>query len=264
MVVAPTNSAFVPSQFSWGSQIINLTQSTLRDLERLGLTQNVPEEILSDLLQYQLNNGLTLGQILRESEWCNKLGLRTEPFKATWYIANPFDLLTPGLQEAIRKRPEPFKSRAHLWQWCRSQNISKAGRQALWAALIETTPVNLWRAAKGLRPYTKSGAYLEPIVIDQGRGHVRIRDGHMATDPRVIPTGSKRLILLQINGIDYVVKVKAADVGAAVRGRHVDLPIYLNPSRSPLPETRLPHEYIRNPTVLILTPIKSINRGRKA
>lgn len=86
----------------------------------------------------------------------------------------------------------------------------------------------------------------------------------MATDPRVIPTGSDRFVLLQIGGVDYVLKVRAADVGAAVKGKHVDLPIQVYPEALKLPGTRLPREYIRNPTVQILQPRRFPNRDRKA
>jgi hypothetical protein len=164
----------------------------------------------------------------------------------------------------IRQRKEPFQSRAHVWEWCRARNLPARWREALHVALIETTPLNLWRASQGKRPYAKNGQYIEPIVVDHGHGDIEIKDGHIATDPKVIPTNTNLILLVRIKGEYKLVRVKAADIGAAVRGRHVDLPIQMSIPKKPFPHFRLPKEYISNPTVHILTPIPRVNRGQKA
>ena len=229
-----------------------LAAETIQGLDYLRLAENGKGKELRRLLKYQRETGKTLSQILREPEWGPRLGVSARRYKATWYMANPFDVLPTGLQEAIRQREIPFKSRTHVWQWCRTNNVPAAWRKALYAALIETTPYNLWRASRGQRPYTRSGAFLEPLVVDHGSGRLEVRRwGHIATDPAVIPTNSNLLLMMTVDGRERLVKVKAADTGGAIRGKHVDLPIHLGPDVAPMPHTLMPLE-IRNPFVEIV------------
>jgi hypothetical protein len=102
-------------------------------------------------------------------------------------------------------------------------------------------------------------------VIDRGNGSFEVRDGHIATDPRVIPTNAEVLLLVKINGEDRVLKVKATDIGGAIKGHHVDLPIELSPGATrTLPHVIFPHA-LRNPSVQILTlPHRYINPDQKA
>lgn len=169
-------------------------------------------------------------------------------------MSNPFELLPKDLQRAITNKKIPFQSRTHVWEWCRKNNVSAEWRKALYAALIETTPQNLWRASQGQRSYTKNGEFLEPIIIDHGNGQLEFRDGHIATDPRVIPTNTEMFIIVNIEGVDRILKVKAADIGGAIKGRHVDLPIQVSPEAALMPHTELPKDKIRNRTIEILIP----------
>jgi hypothetical protein len=233
----------------------NATQ-TLRELNRLGLLRNAPPGAIDKFLTYQRRTGRTLPQIMRERFWATSLGLAPVQFRATWYAANPFDLLPKDLQVAIRETEVPFKSRKDLEKWCDASNAPEHWRSSLKFALIETTASNLWRAARGLRPFTKNGQFLEPIVIERGGGVFDVKEGHIATDPAVIPTGSKVLMLVRVGGKDRLLRVKATDIGSAVRGEHVDLPIQIRPKGSaPLTAPiRFPKEYIRNSSVIIFTP----------
>ena len=92
---------------------------------------------------------------------------------------------------------------------------------------------------------------LEPIVIDHGKGRIEVRDGHIATDPRYIPTNSELVLLVRIQGEVRVLKVKATDIGGAVKGMHVDLPIQVGPEAIPLPDGSAPKQVSsRHPTRL--------------
>ena len=59
-----------------------------------------------------------------------------------------------------------------------------------------------------------------PLVVDHGlgrSGRFEVRgSAHIATDPAVIPTMSEVLILVRIDGKDRVLRVTAADTGAAM------------------------------------------------
>jgi hypothetical protein len=251
----------------------NATQ-TLRELNRLGLLRAAPQPAIENLLTYQRRTGRSLPQILRDPFWVSTLGLSSSHFKATWYAANPFDLLPKDLQVAIRQTEEPFKSRNELEKWCDRLKAPDQWRSALNFALVETTAVNLWRAARGLRPFTKNGQYLEPIVVEKGGGVYDVREGHIATDPSIIPTGTTVLMLVRVGGKDRLLRVKATDVGSAIRGEHVDLPIQIRPKGSATltAPIRFPKEYIRNSSVVIFLPAKAgsktavakVNPGRKA
>ncbi len=240
------------------------TRKTLDELDHLGLRPHLKDYVLRELLYFQKKSGKSLAETLREPEWANKLGLSSGQYKVTWYIANPFELLPRGLQTEIKERNTPLRSRSQIMKWAKLSHFSESWRRALKAALIETTPENLWRASRGKRPFAKNGRFLEPIVVDHGNGKFEVRDGHIATDPRVIPTNTEVLLLVRINGEDRILKVRAADIGGGVRGKHVDLPIHVGPETKPMPDTRLPEE-IRNRRVHILTPVRyRINRGQKA
>lgn len=238
---------------------------TLREMAHLGLLSQMQQNTLEDLLAYQSKTGKSLAQILRNPVWAARLGLTSESYKATWYAANPFDLLPPDLQRAIRKTTIPFETRKQVKQWCQKHNAPSAWVRMLNSALIETTPINLWRASRGMKPYAKNGQYLEPIVIEKGRGQFEVRDGHIATDPRIIPTNSRVLLLVRINGQEKIIRAKATDIGEAIRGRHVDLPITIKSNSINQRHSILfPSAYIRNPRVIIFSPAKQVNRGRKA
>ncbi len=229
-----------------------LTQDTLKELERLRLLDRLPSHVLGDLIDHQWETGQSLAQILRDPEWCKKIGFTTTEFKCTWYVANPYQLLPVGLQDAIRKRKTPLYSRVQVWQWCRANKFPSVWRDALSAALIETTPQNLWRASHGKRPFANNGQFLEPIVVDYGKGNIEVREGHIATDPKVIPTNSTVYLLLRVNNVDKILKVRAADIGSGIRGTHVDLPVHVGPGARRLPYTVMP-KAIRNSSVQILT-----------
>ena len=252
LIGAPIVGSWIPDNLSWTGRMDPVQHATLKQMERLGILEIASPKAVSEAIDYQRRTGKTLARILREPGWSERLGLSAETFKATWYIANPFDILPGDLQQAIRDREIPFRSRTHVWQWCRQNNVPQRWREALYLALIETTPINLWRASRGKRPYTKSGAFLEPIVVDHGSGRMEVRDGHIATDPRIIPTNEDVLLIMKIEGKERILKVRAADIGAAIKGHHVDLPIHVGPETERLPFTRLPAGQIRNPVVRIL------------
>ncbi|OVE78470.1 hypothetical protein BVX98_00060 [bacterium F11] len=254
LVGVPLVGSWIPYDLGWDRKMDSFTEQRLQELSELGLLQTAPKGSVRALLKHQKETGQSLGKILRDPVWCQKLGLQSESYKATWYMSNPYDLLPPDLQKKIRERSYPFRSRIHVWQWCRKQKISRKWRRSLYAALIETTPHNLWRASQGQRPFTKNGQFLEPIVVDHGEGYLEVRNGHIATDPGVIPTNSDVLLLVKIQGVDRILRVKAADTGGAIKGKHVDLPITVGPEAKLLPDTRLPKNYIRNRTVQIITP----------
>jgi hypothetical protein len=232
---------------------------TLRELNRLGILRLAPQPAVENLLTYQRRTGRSLAQILREPFWVATLGLSSTNFKATWYAANPFDMLPKDLQVAIRETKEPFRSRSELEKWCANLKAPDHWKTALNFALVETTASNLWRAARGLRPFTKNGQYLEPIVVEKGGGVYDVREGHIATDPAVIPTGTTVLMLVRVGGKDRLLRVKATDIGSAIRGEHVDLPIQIRPKPSATltAPIRFPKEYIRNSSVVIFLPAKS-------
>lgn len=264
LVAAPIVGQWVPYDFGWHRRVDPLTQETLNELERLGLLESASPGAVNALVSFRRVSGKSVAAVFRYSSWAERFGLKSERFRATWYMANPFDLLPAELQDAIRARKIPFRSRTHVWQWCRANRVPSIWRKALYAALIETTPHNLWRASRGLPPYVKNGEFLKPIVEDLGGGRFVIKDGHIATDPTVIPTGSDVLVLLRVQGIDRVVRVTAADIGAAIKGKHVDLPIRVGPDTALLPATRLPKEHIRNPYVKVLRRLKPISPDQRA
>jgi len=238
---------------------------TLKELNRLGLLRQAPQSSIEQLLTHQRRTGKTLPQLLREPFWVNVLGLSANKFKATWYAANPYDMLPRDLQSAIRQAKEPFRGRGDLEKMVQDLGGPEYWRAAINFALIETTASNLWRAARGLRPFTKNGQFLEPIVVEKGGGVYDVREGHIATDPSEIPTNTWVLMLVRIGGKDRLLRVKATDIGQAIRGRHVDLPIHIRPKplADPSAPIRFPKEYIRNASVIIFLPNK-VNRGQKA
>lgn len=227
-------------------------RNVVEELERLDLLSKIPNNVLDDLIDYQSQSGRSLAQILAEPYWRKRLGFAADSFKSTWYMSNPYELLPSDLQSAIRKRPTPFASSSHLWEWCRENQAPQAWKEALNQALIETTATNLWRAGQGQRSYATNGEFIEPIVIDHGSGRLEVRDGHIATDPRVIPTNSTVYLLVKIDGEERILKVKAADTGCAIKGKHVDLPIHLSTQNKILPKTLFP-KAVSNPSVTILT-----------
>ncbi len=238
---------------------------TLRELQRLGLLNRPSQEAIEQLLTHQRRTGKTLPQILREPFWVSLMGLSAVQFKSTWYAANPFDLLPRDLQSAIRQSKTPLKGRSDLEHLVTDLGGPDYWKAAINFALVETTASNLWRASKGQKPFTKNGQYLEPIVVEKGGGVYDVHDGHIATDPAEIPTGSTVLMLVRIGGKDRLLRVKAADIGEGVRGRHVDLPIQIRPKAAadPAAPIRFPKEYVRNSSVFILTPAKPVNRDQK-
>lgn len=244
--------------------------TTLRELHGLGMMERIPQKSLEELLSYQKSTGKSLAKILANPWWCRRLGLSPTEFNVTWYMSNPFDVLPADLQAAIRATEEPsFRNRRDVREWCEKKKASQEWMDALEAAFIETTPYNLWRASRGLKPYAFNGEFLEPIVVDRGRGHLEVRNGHMATDPEFIPTNMEVIVLVKIQGEERLLKIKAADTGSAIKGRHVDLPIRLySRTAVPLPKTRFPAEHIHNPSVLIFMPParaeKTVSPGRKA
>jgi len=249
---------------------------TLKELNRLGLLRNAPQSSVENLLTYQRRTGRPLAQILRDPFWVATFGLNATHFKATWYAANPFDMLPKDLQVAIRETKEPIKSRSQAEKWLDEIKAPDHWKSAIGFALIETTASNLWRAARGLRPFTKNGQFLEPIVVERGGGVYDVREGHIATDPAVIPTGTTVLMLVRVGGKDRLLRVKATDIGSAIRGVHVDLPIQIRPkgSANPTAPIRFPKEYIRNSSVVIflpgklaakiVAPVKKVSPNRKA
>jgi 3D (Asp-Asp-Asp) domain-containing protein len=254
------------SMVSSRSESDRRARDVVHELHRLELLTQLSPKTVTDLIDYQWHSGKTLAEILRDPVWCTRLGLSGDEFKATWYMSNPYDLLPADLQHAIKQHPEPFPSKKHLMQWCHATKAPHVWRQAIDLALIETTARNLWRASQGLGSYAKNGEFIEPIVIDHGNNRLEVRDGHIATDPSVIPTNSMVLLVVKINGEDRVLRVKASDIGSAIRGRHVDLPIHLSQDAGKMPYTLFPKE-VSNMTVKILMPIQVMaraNPGQKA
>jgi len=237
---------------------------TVKDMARVGLLRQLSQASVEELLSYQVQSGKSLSEILREPKWLKRLGLSASRFKATWYASNPFDLLPVDLQIALRRTSKPFKTRPQIAQWLRSKKAPARWVKAVDLALVETTPENLWRASRGKKPYAKNGQYLQPIVIEKEPGNFDVRDGHIATDPRVIPTNSRILILVRINGQERILRVKATDIGEAIKGRHVDLPIAIRPRYGKTHSIEFPSDYIHNPSVLILSPSRKVNLDRKA
>lgn len=261
VVGAPLIQSFLPLDMGYHVKL----KSTKSHLTHLGLEEKIDKEALVDLVEYQRVTGKSFAQVLREPAWAEKFGFSSGKYKATWYIANPYELLPPDLRQAIRNKKTPFKTRAQVWEWCRVKKVPASWKKALKAALIETTPENLWRASRGDRPYAKNGEFLKPIVIEHPEGIYEVKEGHIATDPRFIPTNSEVLLLVTIGGKERILKVKAADIGGMIKGKHVDLPIHLDASnRTHLPNVLLPKNQIRNPFVQILVPNKKPNPNQKA
>lgn len=248
---APLIQSLLPLDNGYGFQ----QKKTKETMVSLGLENKLDKEAMADLIRYQQITGKSLAQVLGEPGWASKLGFSTERFKATWYISNPYDLLPTDLQLAIRNKPTTFKSRADVWDWCKAKKAPAHWKKALKAALVETTPHNLWRAARGGKPYAKNGEFLQPIVFERPEGIYDVEHGHIATDPRIIPTNTEVLLLVRIGGKDRILKVKATDIGGSIKGKHVDLPIHLDAKkRGYLPNVLLPRQQIRNPSVQILIP----------
>ncbi len=265
LVSAVTGSfvaSLAPGERTLSRPIFGRTREAVVELERLGLLDGMPTSLVAELVDYQWQSGKSLAEILQDEEWCVRLGLKRKEFRVTWYLSNPFQVLPPTLQKALQARSTPFKSTAHLYEWCRSKGFARPAVSAFRHALIETTPINLWRAAHGMRPYAKNGEFLEPIAIHHSDGTLDVRDGHIATDPQVIPTNTEVLLLVRIDGKDRILRVKAADIGGGIKGRHVDLPFQISPDARPLPHTVYPSA-LKNPSVQILVPIHA-NPNRKA
>jgi hypothetical protein len=183
-------------------------------------------------------------RILDDPEAIRKLGLVTQDFKATWYLANPFELLPGKLQKAIRHRKTPFRSRRQVITWLTDIKAPRSWRKAIKQAFIETTPQNLWRASRGLAPLAKNGKHLKPIAIQSPTGELILRQGDIATDPKVIPPNSDVLLIIQAGNRRECILAKAADEGSGIRGRHIDIPVRLNPRLNPpLPHLRFPKEF---------------------
>jgi len=237
------------------------SSQTIDELQRLDILGNLAENDLSELLRYQDTYHVSLPDVFKNPFWVAKMGYSSRKYRATWYISNPFDLLPEGLQAAIQKKSVPIQTRKDLWKWCRINKFSEHWKDALKAALVETTPENLWRAARGREPFAHNGEILEPIVIDHGYGRMEVKEGHIAIDPRIIPLNSKVILVAKINGAVRILKVRAADIGGAVKGYHVDLPIRVHSLARKMPHARLPSEHLRNSTVEIL--VRTPARGRK-
>ncbi len=249
----------------WPGRTGQYSVNTASELKRLEILDTLSEHDLTELAHYQDTYHVTLPNVFKDPYWVNRLGLTSRKFRATWYISNPYDLLPKGLKTALQHKSKPFHKQAQVWQWCKEQKFPPSWREALKAALIETTPENLWRAARGRKPYAKNGKYLQPIVIEHEPGMLEVKDGHIATDPRVISLNSEVILLVRINGADQILRVTAADIGGRVKGYHVDLPIKMHPGGRSISNAKLPAEKIRNANVEILTTIKKrTNPNRKA
>ncbi len=231
----------------------------LQQLRHLGFLARLNEEQTEDLLTELSVNHASLGRLLAHPEWQKRLGFSAQTFRATWYASNPFDLLPLDLQIAIKRSKQPFRTTAEIKMWCKSQHAPDRWMVAFNKALVETTPINLWRASRGKKPYAKNGQYLQPIVVEKNAGVFDVIDGgHIATDPRIIPTNTKLWLLVQIQGQERLIRVKATDIGGAIRGQHVDLPVSLK-SHATAREHGFyfPNKRLRNPTVVLFIPKKS-------
>lgn len=253
LVGAPFIHSFIPLDSKASLRI----KKTKQDLEYLGLADKLSVKEVSELIEYQVVTGKNLPQVLRDETWLNRFGLTSKTFKATWYVANPFDLLPLDLKIALQNHKKPIKNKAQLMAFCRKHKNPKSWKKPLKLALIETTPSNLWRTAQGKRPYARNGEFLEPIVMEKKKGVLEIRDGHIAIDPKIIPLNSEVFLIAKLDGRERILKVKASDTGGAIKGRHVDLPIHLAPGTQTLPYIRFPKEKIGNASVEILMPMKS-------
>jgi 3D (Asp-Asp-Asp) domain-containing protein len=242
------------------SQVLSFDEKgslLLLDLKRLGLLQHTSQEDLEKFLRLNREKNKSAASLLKDPYWIEKFGLEAKSFKATWYASNPYDLLPRDLQKAIHDKKIPKLPQQKLIKWLKENKSPESWIQALNAALTETTPDNLWRAAYGKKPFAKNGQFLKPIVVDQGDGQFLVQDGHIATDPKIIPTNSSVLLVVKIKGQDRIIKVKAADIGGAIKGHHVDLPIHTTPKSSRISSASkitFPRESIGNPSVLILVP----------
>ncbi len=87
--------------------------ATLQELQRLGLLTGAGQQTVEELLRYQSTSRKSLAQILREPLWLQRLGYSANSYKATWYAANPFDLLPIGLKSAIRRMQQQEKRFPH-------------------------------------------------------------------------------------------------------------------------------------------------------
>jgi hypothetical protein len=191
-------------------------------------------------------------QILDDPEQMHKLGLVTQDFRATWYLANPYDLLPTGLQNAIRQRKTPLKSRRQSFDWLNAINAPRAWKKALRKAFVETTADNLWRASRGKAPYAHNGEILKPVAIQSPTGELILQQGDIATDPRVIPPNSDVLLIIQAGDHREFVLARAADRGSGVRGHHIDIPIRLEPRlNAVLPHLSFPKQF-HHPRVTVV------------
>jgi hypothetical protein len=231
----------------------------LQQLRHLGFLSRLHESDVEALLTELEAPHATLGRILVRPEWQKRLGFSAQTFKATWYAANPFDLLPLDLQIAIRREKQPFRTTTDIKMWCKAQHAPTRWIDAFEKALVETTPTNLWRASRGKKPYAKNGQYLQPIVVEKKTGVLDVIDGgHIATDPRVIPTNTKLWLLVQVQGQERLIRVKATDIGGAIRGRHVDLPVSLKSHATAKNHSfYFPSKHLHNPNVVLFIPKKS-------
>jgi len=258
--IVDTSTLNVAPPLKWDAHASQL----LIDLENLGMLRTASQSAIEKLLSHQKKTGHSLARMLKDPTWQQELGFSSHRFKSTWYASNPYDLLPADLKLAIKQKKIPLKSPNQIKEWCKINKAPKLWAQALKTALRETTPANLVRAAQGQRPFAKNGQLLEPVVIEKGKGSFEVKSGHIATDPTIIPTNSDVIMIIKLNGKEQLLRVKATDIGGAVRGYHVDLPIQFQPRTGSThsPHIYFPKEYIGNPSVLILRREKS-SRGQK-
>src|SRR5689334_17714777 len=80
--------------------LLGRSREEIRELDRIGLLNQLSPQITAELLDYEWQSGKNLAQVLQEPVWCHRLGLSKNEFKVTWYLSNPYEVLPEGLQKA--------------------------------------------------------------------------------------------------------------------------------------------------------------------
>src|SRR5690348_12037838 len=86
LVSAVTGSfvaSLAPAERSLSRPIFGRTHEAVLELDRLGLLDGMPANLIAELIDYQWETGKTLAEILEDENWCERLGLKRKEFRVT-------------------------------------------------------------------------------------------------------------------------------------------------------------------------------------
>src|SRR5437868_1106481 len=95
LVSAVTGSfvaSLAPGERTLSRPIFGRTREAVVELDRLGLLQQMPAPLIAELVDYQWQSGKTLAEILEDENWCERLALKRQEFRVTWYLSNPYQV----------------------------------------------------------------------------------------------------------------------------------------------------------------------------